>query len=357
MVAFCMVNHSVMTTTDSVENRDPRCPNGLRHFVHAAVVAGLTATLMLSRPVFADEPPRNTVAYGHYDAAVQARLDGNLQLALELLRKAWAEEHSALVAAKLAQTEFELGFYRDAVEHFEFYLQQPEPSLEDRAAVTRLLGEAKSKIVVLDIRVEPPGAEILVDRAVVGVAPLAQEIRVDPGKRVVEARKDGCTFKPVSVEFAPGAKQNLFFACERPEPPKPKIVEKTSTWKYWAVPAAAGVSVIGLVSGIVLRQKANDLSESAKSQLSTLEYATPTTMHPCGQNSPSWNHDGCGALRSTLEDKDLAFNLGTAGFVVAGVGFAGAVVLAAMPTRSRGKVNVAPVITGSVSGIVFGGSF
>jgi tetratricopeptide (TPR) repeat protein len=121
-----------MTTTDSVDKRGHLYPNGSRRFVHAAIVAGFMATFMFSDNVFGDEPQSNPIADVYYDAGVKARIDKDLARALELFRKAWALEHSALIAAKLAQTERDLGHYRDAIEHFEFFMQQAGQSEEDR---------------------------------------------------------------------------------------------------------------------------------------------------------------------------------------------------------------------------------
>jgi hypothetical protein len=343
-----------MTTTDSAKQLWERCPKRSWRFVHAAVVAGFTATLMLSCNALADEHQGDTVADGHYDAGVEERRKGNLPLALEHLRKAWAARHSARIAMKLAQTELDLAYYRDAIEHLEFYLQQPEPSETDRAAAKKMLAGAKSKIVMLEIRVDTPGAKVLVDQAVVGVAPLSQEISVDPGKRLVEARKEGCTFERITAEFAPGSRQNLLFTCKRPlpQPPPP-----SSTWKYWAVPVTAVVSAGILGSGIALRLRANDLSETADAHMAALVNSTPTTMDTCGDGSPAINAPGCRELKSMRADKDLSANLATAGFIAGGIGLAGAAVMAFWPTRARHKVRVTPVVTSSASGAVIGFSF
>ena len=346
-----------MTTTDSVEKRGHWCPNGLRRYVHAAVIASFAATLMVSGDVFGEESQDNRVADGYYDAGVKARIDGNLRLALELLRKAWALDQTALIAVKLAQTEHDLGYYRDAIEHFEFFLKQPDQSADDRSAIAQLLAEAKSKIVVLDIRVDTPGAEILVDHSVVGVAPLPQEIVVDPGKRLIEARKERCTFEQKSIYFAPGAKQNWVFKAKCPEPPKQVIVEKKPTWKYVAVPLSLVASGIGLGAGIWRRSQANDLAKEADSQLAAIRGRTPITMYTCGPGSPDINKVDCQSLQSTLQDKDRAANLATAGFIVAGIGAAGAAVMALWPTQRREKMHVVPVIKSSESGFLIQGSF
>lgn len=345
-----------MTTTDSAKEAWERCPRRSRRFVHAAVIATVAAALMLSCNAVADEHRGTSVAHGHYDAGVKARLEGDLRLALDLLRKAWALEQSALIAAKLAQTELELGYYRDAIEHFEFYLQRPEPSPEDRAAVARLLAEAKSKVVVLDIRVDVPGAEILVDGAVVGVAPLLREMTVDPGRRLVEARKAGCTFERVSAEFAPGSRQNLPFTCKRSLPPWNVVTSRAFVMPPWALPVAAGVTLAGLGVGIPFYVRAERQSENAGTQLDAIRSRTLTTMNTCGTGSPGSNEGDCQELHSTLEEKDRFANVATAGFVVAGVGAVGAAVLLLWPAQRHG-VQVLPVIKSSESGVLIGGTF
>ncbi|MBK9263251.1 MAG: hypothetical protein IPM54_26045 [Polyangiaceae bacterium] len=352
-----------MTTTDSAKEAWERCPRRSRRFVHAAVIATIAVALMLSCNAVADEHRGTSVAHGHYDAGVKARLEGDLRLALDLLRKAWALEQSALIAAKLAQTELELGYYRDAIEHFEFYLQRPEPSPEDRAAVARLLAEAKSKIVVLDIRVDAPGAEILLDGAVVGVAPLLREMPVDPGRRLVEARKAGCTFERVSAEFAPGSRQNLSFTCKKAVPPAPKDNGKWSTWDTAAV-VSGGIGVVGLGAGLIWgigdMMNSSRLSDDAMQRGTALMPRTPSTMRVCGPDSPSENASECAAIASKLEASDQAWNDSKRGYLLAGAGVlvgVGAIIMAVVPTSANKQVSVVPVVKRSESGVVVTMSF
>jgi len=347
-----------MTTTDSVDKRGHLYPNGSRRFVHAAIVAGFMATFMFSDNVFGDEPPEaGSVADADLRDAIAARNAGDLKAARERLLASFRSRPRPQIAAKLAQTEFELGYYREAAEHLTYYLQQKEPNASDRAMAAEMLAKATSKIGRLEVHVNEPGAEILVDGAVVGTSPLSTAVFVEPGKWIVEARKAGCVFKTVSVELLPGSTKTVSFTCT---PPPPIITESDRgmpSWKKWSIPIAVGVGAVGLGFGIVRQVQANDLSQRANTRLTELMKTTPTSMVTCGSGSPAINQEGCSNVLSTLKDKDRTANLATAGFVVAGVGAVGAVVMGLWPTPSRHTVQVVPVVKTTESGVLIVGFF
>lgn len=330
------------------------CPSGSRRFVPAA----LAATLLLSGHGRADED----VATREFNAGIEARKASDLEAARQHFAAAFQAMPQPRMAVKLAQTELELGRHREAAEHFRYYLGRKEPSAADRAAALGMLDEAKRKIGVLEVRVDEPGAEILVDRAVVGVLPLDGEVFVDPGKRVVEARKDGCSFEPASLELGPGSTQVVSFLCKRPlMEPLPPTHEKPDrgmpTWKMWAIPATAGVAAVGIGVGIGLRVHADGLSKEADAQLLDLRERTLTTQHVCGPGSPSANANGCADLKATLRSHDLSANASTGLFIAGGAFAAGAIVMALWPSPKPKKVQVVPVVRRAEGGIVVVGSF
>ena len=61
----------------------------------------------------------------------------------------------------------------------------------ERRSVEELLAQARVKVGAITVRVEPAGAEVFVDGKAVGKAPLAGEVFVEPGARVIEAKLAG----------------------------------------------------------------------------------------------------------------------------------------------------------------------
>lgn len=348
--------------TESARAGEKRCLRRSQRFVRAIAVAGFSATLMLSSNAFADElqnAPDYTAADKKYDDCIAFRKAGKLNEAHACFTEAWTAEKSARIAGMLGQTELELGHYREAIEHFQFYVQHKEPNEEDRERAEKLLAEAQSKVSVLEVRVNTPEVEILVDQMKVGVTPLSHGVLVNPGKRLVEARKDGCIFDPASIEFAPGAKRIVSFMCKKPfmAPTPGPDVARTPRWKYVVVPLAIGVGVGGAIFGTVQHGRATELSATADRRLAELTAITSTSMNVCGAGSPSTNVDKCQKLHSLRVAKDEAVSLSIAGFVVAGVGAAVVVASVLWPKQRSDKIQVAPAIASSEGGILVRGTF
>lgn len=72
-----------------------------------------------------------------------------------------------------------------------------------------MLAEARKRVGALALRVEPAGAEVLIDGASIGKAPLTGEVFVDPGPRTIEARIEGYKGAKVTVETAAGSSREV----------------------------------------------------------------------------------------------------------------------------------------------------
>ncbi|MFT3767830.1 MAG: PEGA domain-containing protein [Minicystis sp.] len=133
---------------------------------------------------------------------------GQLERARLLYLSAFRAQHHWQIAGSLGNVELALGRHRDAAEHIAIYLREsrdlPNADARDRVTLTSQLERAKTKIGVVTVAVEPAGAEILVDGASVGKAPLADPVFVEPGKHVIEAKLDGYQAGLEARELAPG---------------------------------------------------------------------------------------------------------------------------------------------------------
>lgn len=349
-----------MISTDSVKEMGKRCPIRLRRFVRTALLAGFTATVAISLHAHADEPRDEAYARRKFNAAMDARTAGDMQAALLDFEEAVRYGHDPRMLYKLAQTELDLGHWRKAAEHFRYYLEQTEPSATDRAAAENRLAEAKNKIGVIEIHVNEQGAEILIDGVVVGTAPLSNEVFVEPGKRIVEARKAGCLFEPKSVEFGPGSKHSVSLLCKRPMvPPRPAMTvpdRGTPNWKKVAIPIAAGVGAVGLGVGIGFRVKADNLSKEADSDFAELAKRTLPLEQICVKHPAD-----CDAIRLKDRKSGTANNVWPPVLIVGGVSAAAALVMALLPAPASnnrvGVVRVVPVVGASERGFGISVSF
>jgi hypothetical protein len=128
-----------------------------------------------------------------YEEGAKASKAGQLEKARDLYVRAWRLNQMWQIAMSLGRVEFLLGRYRDAAEHLEFARRAAEPEKREGVlkATQEMVEKARSKVGVLNVTVNPPGAEVLVDGKVVGVAPLAGPVFVEPGMVFVEARREG----------------------------------------------------------------------------------------------------------------------------------------------------------------------
>jgi hypothetical protein len=121
---------------------------------------------------------------------------------------AWRAQHQWQIAANLGHVELALGRHRDAAEHLTIFLRETADLAavdpRDRATLTRELSQALARVAVVTVSVDPPGAEVLVDGAPAGRAPLADPVFVEPGRHVIEARADGRRSVVASRDLGPG---------------------------------------------------------------------------------------------------------------------------------------------------------
>lgn len=133
---------------------------------------------------------------------------GQLERARLLYLSAFRAQHHWQIAGSLGHTECALGRYRDAAEHLAIYLREsrdlPGADPRDRLMLALDLDKSRAHIGVLTVTAQPAGAEVLVDGAVVGRAPLADPVFVEPGRHVVEVRAPGAPSATETRELAPG---------------------------------------------------------------------------------------------------------------------------------------------------------
>lgn len=143
--------------------------------------------------------------------ATDAVFADQLTKAEALLRAAWQLEKAYDIAGNLGYVELTNGKPRDAADHLRFCLETlpPAEGTKQRDRVQRRFDEARRLVAALRISVDAPGAEVSIDGAPVGISPLAAEVFVDPGDRVVTARLAGYNAEPAIVAARAGATHDV----------------------------------------------------------------------------------------------------------------------------------------------------
>lgn len=306
--------------------------------------------------------------------------------ALEKYEAAWKLRRGYDLAANLGDVELKSGKPRDAAEHLAYALREfpagGKPALRD--AVTKLSEEARRQVGTLRIAVSRPGAEVLVDGRVIGYAPLAEEVFVEPGARVIEARLEGYAAARETITAGKGAQHEVKLTLVReagvdaaaqvaPVPPEEGAASVKDTpmaparsaelsasaavpsdgrrWILVGVGGAAAAALVGV--GAVFTAVAAGKASDADAQQATLARGGAGACG--GAGAPAT----CGELQSLNDASDTFQGLGMAAFVGAGVVGAATAVYALWPRRQAAAQAVRVVPVGGIGGggVVIGGRF
>lgn len=181
------------------------------------------------------------------DEGLKAQKAGQHDKAIEALAAAFKLKESPEAALALARSEMALGKHRDAAQHLSYFLREGQSAKpEDKQAAEKMFAEAKAKVGSLIVTVDAEGAEVLVDGAAVGVAPLGGPIFVEPGARLIEARKEGMAPAKKPMEVAAGTEGSVELTLAAPPPPPPPVAPPPPP------PAPAGPNKIILYAGVGL---------------------------------------------------------------------------------------------------------
>jgi hypothetical protein len=269
---------------------------------------------------------------------------GQLERARLLYLSAWRAQHHWQIAGSLGHVEMTLGRYRDAAEHLTIYLREsrdvPNVDPRDRALLAGEIARARAKIGAVTVTAEPAGAEVIVDGATVGKAPLADPVFVEPGRHVIEARLERYQSAAEARELTPGgaAEVRLELAAE-PKPEAPRLVPVVQQATPPAPPlryqvnkglvyGGAALSAVALGVGIGLTA----MSNSAASERDGFR---------AGCNSG--DHGGCSQFDSSDQRRWLTGNAAAYTFIGAGaVALATATYALVVPRIKR-----SPKVTGT----------
>jgi hypothetical protein len=163
-------------------------------------VATLAALLSASLPAAADE------ASTHFQRGVELYSEADYRSALNEFRRAYELDPRYQVLYNIAEANFQLQDYANALRTFQKYLNEGGAKITParRAEVEKELDKLKKRVARLDVVTSEPGATIAIDDVAVGTTPFEEALLVSAGRRKVTATKPGSQPVIQVVELAGG---------------------------------------------------------------------------------------------------------------------------------------------------------
>jgi hypothetical protein len=171
----------------------------------------LCITLVGSLPWLAPAPDADAQpacsrddAKSRYLKGVELFEEGDYQAALIEFKRSYECVPNFNVLYNIGQVYFQLQDYANALKTLQQYLDDGGKRIPQsrRTEVERDVDKLKARVATVTVKVNQPGADILVDDVKVGTSPLPGPIVVSAGKRKFDAVKDGFRTTPKTEEIA-----------------------------------------------------------------------------------------------------------------------------------------------------------
>jgi len=288
-----------------------------------------------------------------YRASVEAGKAEKWQEAYELLSEAVRLKQSHDILGNLGTTEFRLGRYRDAAEHFtaslRLYPVNGRP--EGKAFSAALLDEAKTLVGTLVLKVTPPTAKVRVNGNEVAAAERdavfveAGDVVIEVGglagyeskRRVVKAEKGKVETVEMGLDPLGGAAQRN---------PIPGYV-------------AGGIGAAGAIAGAVLLGVGFAQKSDVEAKMPRDENGKALCVRSADAGPE--RHPDCPALRSTEASAQAMANVGLPMMIAGGVVVAGAIAYllwpASTPKPAGPTGRLIPTVGPQGAGFLWTGSF
>jgi PEGA domain len=179
----------------------------------AGLLLGLVMVFSARTSLADDDTERAEQSFSEGNRAFAA---GDYHAAFDAYRAAWSLKQTFDIACNLGRTEVELSLSRDAAEHLDYCLRTFSVSSRDevRDANKRfreLFERVRREVGALTLDVRPSGAEITVDGASYGSAPLGRDIFLTPGQHLVRAQLAGFAAEERSITAEAGGSIGVTF--------------------------------------------------------------------------------------------------------------------------------------------------
>ena len=258
----------------------------------------------------------------------------NFEKAREAFEKVWRLKPQPAVAATLAEVEMKLGRYREASEHWEYYIRELPP---DRAEAEARLADCRQKLGSIRVSVDTPGAVVFVDGKSIGPAPVAVDLWVDPGDHKLYAQLDDRTSPEKQFAVAAGETHTITLTLPKgsasapvssglsTSPVKPKPVQRDEGGvesKTIALIAGSVLTATAVGIGVGFTFKANAAEDDADAaRTEAAANADPDQIANdsyCSKGTPN-RSPACDEITTKMEDAEAARDVALASFIAAGV--------------------------------------
>jgi hypothetical protein len=264
--------------------------------------------------------------------------DGKLAEAYAKYLDAWRKAQAFDIACNLGGTASELSLNRDAAEYLDYCLRHYAASSRPEAVAAEQRARAafevvRSKVAAVTVRVTPAGAEVFVDGANVGRAPLEAPVFLEAGPHRIEARQAGFSSAVLDVNAKRGEATEATLdlksqpaASGAENQPKvgsgaPADAARNGSKNYLPAIVTASVGGLALAGGVVFLVVRSGKQADASEKLDALE--KQTGKNPCGSGSPSESKTTCAEISDLSEQAATFGTLSVVSFgVAAGAGVA-----------------------------------
>ncbi|WP_437782973.1 PEGA domain-containing protein [Sorangium sp. So ce1097] len=335
--------------------------------VAAALMAPAAGAQQPTAPAASEETDALTdKARQLYEEGRQAAAAGKWADAHASFLAAWAIKPHYQIASNLGVTCLMLGRNREAAEYLTRYLREaPASKVKERQSAETSLKEALKKVASVTVEVAPAGAEVRVDGAIVGKAPLVDPVFLDPGEHEIGARLEGHEPAKRPITVVAGGRETVVLQLDRrpsvqlgeqvdtaiaPVPGAPRDNVRTAVLVGGGIAAGTGVAA-GVVFTLLANGRAGD-AEGLRQEL----IAEGDGFAQC----PDLNSVKCAELKDTVLAKVDLTNAAFWSFVAGGAIGAGTLVYGLVtmrPTESRPTVQVVPLLGTGASGLLVSGTF
>jgi hypothetical protein len=262
-----------------------------------------------------------------YRQAAQAINDKSWEEAHRLLTDLWNRKKTFDVAASLGQTEYQLHRPAAGARHLAFALAHVPPK-EGGDIVRDLhaaLDEIRKLVASVRISVNRPAATVSVDGEQIGASPIEEEVFVEPGRHVIEARvgQGPGEVDSKALDFDPGHQYSVDLTLAPPTPHAdnsppvgvPPPADSSSGIESRTIVLITGSVVTATLLGVGIGEsiRAGNAADEANQHRAD-------AMEELGHNCPVGSTlPACQALNSSLEERNNANQIATWCYVGAGV--------------------------------------
>jgi tetratricopeptide (TPR) repeat protein len=267
-----------------------------------------------------------------------AQESGDHEGARAAFLEAWAKRQHFAIAVSLAEVEMQLGNYKAAAAHWEYYLEHLPHDLDERRAKAESeLEECRSRLGRLRISA-PLGAALSVDGDVVGKAPFEGDLWVDPGEHQISIQD--ASGKETSKAIVVSAGKTYIVdldlttkpaATERPAPDvvtpasptlkadeQGEMEETHSNGRIWVLVGGGALSMTAAGIGVGYWMHTARLDDQVRALQGEAARQGDPTLEPNQVCSPDDRPPICGPLTQRVKQHNRAADTTRVAFTVAG---------------------------------------